>query len=95
MGTYPYSLWAYDNADPDVIYAVVKAMDEGFDIYKGMHKAMPAWTIKGAVSNPSPVPYHDGAIRYFKEAGVWTPEMDQWQAKQLKAFEARKAAAKK
>ncbi|MBU2548207.1 MAG: TAXI family TRAP transporter solute-binding subunit [Proteobacteria bacterium] len=94
MGTYPYSLWSYESASPDVIYAVVKAMDEGFDIYKGMHKAMPAWNLKGAVSNPSPVPYHEGAIRYYKEKGVWTPEMDKWQAEQLKAFEARKAAAK-
>jgi len=92
---YPYSLWAYDHADPEVVYAVVKSMHQGFDIYKGMHKVMPAWNIKQAVTNPSPVPYHDGAIRYFKEAGVWTAEMDQWQAKQLKDFEARRAAAKK
>ena len=35
-----------------------------------------------------------GAIRYFKEAGVWTPEMDKWQAEQLKAFEARVAKFK-
>jgi TRAP transporter TAXI family solute receptor len=92
---YPYSLWAYDHTDPDIVYAVVKAMHEGFDIYKGMHKAMPAWNIKGAVKSPSPVPYHDGAIRYFKEAGVWTAEMDKWQADQLKKLKARMAAFKK
>jgi len=92
---YPYSLWAYDRTDPDIVYAVVKAMHEGFDIYKGMHKAMPAWNIKQAVKSPSPVPYHKGAIRYFKEAGVWTAEMDKWQAKQLKDLAARRAAFKK
>ncbi|MBW2410517.1 MAG: TAXI family TRAP transporter solute-binding subunit [Deltaproteobacteria bacterium] len=91
---YPYSLWAYATVDPDVIYAVVKAMHEGFDIYKGMHRAMPAWNVKGAVRDPSPVPYHDGAIRYFKEVGVWTAEMDQWQAEQLKSFEERVAKFK-
>lgn len=94
-GGYPYSLWSYDHTDPDIIYAVVKAMHEGFDIYKGMHKAMAAWNIKQAVKDPSPVPYHEGAIRYFKEAGVWTPEMDKWQAKQLEAFAARLAAFEK
>jgi TRAP transporter TAXI family solute receptor len=92
---YPYTLWAYDHADADMIYAVVKAMHEGFDIYKGMHKAMPAWNINQAVKDPSPVPYHEGAIKYFKEVGVWTADMDQWQAKQLKDFNARSAAFKK
>jgi TRAP transporter TAXI family solute receptor len=104
VGGYPYSIWSYATVDDDIIYAtvdddiiyaVVKAMHEGFDIYKGMHRVMPAFNIKGAVQNPSPVPYHDGAIRYFKEVGVWTPEMDRWQAKQLKAFEARAAAFRK
>ena len=94
VGGYPYSIWSYATVDDDIIYAVVKAMHQGFDIYKGMHKVMPAFNIKGAVENPSPVPYHDGAIRYFKEAGVWTAEMDQWQADQLKAFEARVASFK-
>ena len=88
---YPYSIWSYATVDPDVVYAVVKAMHEGFDIYKDMHKVMPAFNIKGAVENPSPVPYHEGAIRYFKEVGVWTAEMDQWQADQLKKFEERRA----
>jgi TRAP transporter TAXI family solute receptor len=95
FGGYPYSLWAYEHVDPDIIYEVVKAMHEGFDIYKGMHRAMPAWNIKQAVKDPSPVPYHAGAIRFFKEAGVWSAEMDEWQAKQMKDFRARAAAFKK
>jgi len=93
-GGYPYSLWAYAHADADMIYAVVKSVDQGFDIYKDMHKAMPAWNIKQAVKGRSPVPYHEGAIRYFKEAGVWTSEMDKWQAEQMKTFAARQAAFK-
>jgi hypothetical protein len=95
IGQYPYSLWAYQHVDPDVIYAVVKAMHEGYEIYKGMHKALALWTVQQAVKDPSPVPYHEGAIRYFKEIGVWTPQMDEWQKKQLKAFEERLAAFKK
>lgn len=95
VGGYPYSLWSYATVDPDLVYAVVKALDKGFDIYKGMHRAMKAFNIKGAVKSPSPVPYHEGAIRYFKEAGVWSPEMDKWQARQLKAFEERLAKFRK
>lgn len=92
MAGYPYTIWAYDSVSPKVIYEVVKAMHKGFDIYKDMHKAMPAWNIKGAVTDPSPVPYHEGAIQYFKEAGVWSPEMDKWQAEQLEAFKKRVAS---
>lgn len=95
VGGYPYSIWSYAGVEADVVYAVVKAMHEGFDIYKGMHRAMPAFNINGAVKDPSPVPYHEGAIRYFKEAGVWTPEMDKWQAEQLKSFDKRVAEFKK
>jgi hypothetical protein len=95
LGSYPYSIWAYDHIDDDIIYNVVKAIDKGYDIFKDMHKALPAFKLKAAVDSPSPVPYHDGAIRYFKEAGVWTAELDKWQAQQLKAFEERKAKFKK
>ena len=86
-----YNLWAYEHADPEMIYAVVKALHQGHDIFKGMHKVMPGWNIKQATSDPSPVPYHEGAIRYFKEAGVWAPEMDKWQTEQLKSFHKRRA----
>jgi len=95
IGQYPYSLWAYDHVDPDLIYAVVKALHEGYEIYKGMHRALALWTLEQAVKDPSPVPYHEGAVRYFKEVGVWTPNMDRWQHEQLKAFEARVTAFKK
>jgi TRAP transporter TAXI family solute receptor len=86
---HPYSLWAYDHVDDAIIYEVVKALHKGFAIYKDMHHAMPHWNIHQAVTNPSHVPYHNGAIRYFKEAGVWTSAMDEWQANQVKLFNAR------
>lgn len=95
VGGYPYSLWSYASVDPELVYAVVKALDKGFDIFKGMHKAMVYWTIQGAVKSPSPVPYHEGAIRYFKEVGVWTPAMDTWQKEQLQKFQERLRAFKK
>jgi TRAP transporter TAXI family solute receptor len=94
IATYPYSLWTWDHIDADVIYHIVKSLDQGYDIFKGMHPFLKYWTVEGAVQNPSPVPYHEGAIRYFKEAGVWTSAMDQWQEQQLKDFKARQAAFK-
>jgi TRAP transporter TAXI family solute receptor len=95
IAQFPYSLWAYDHTDPNIVYTVVKAMDEGYGVFKKMHKLLPKWTLKQAVTDPSPVPYHEGAIRYFKEKGVWTAEMDKWQSKQMENFQARAKAFKK
>jgi len=92
MYTYPYGLWCWDNASEDVIYHIVKAMHKGYDSFKDMHSILKSWTIEQAVKNPTPVPYHEGAIRYFKEAGVWTADMDKWQQEQLDAFNKRQAA---
>ena len=69
-------------------------MGQGYGIYSKMHKALPQWTLKQAVSDPSPLPYHPGAVKYFREAGVWSTAMDKWQAQQIKDFQARLAAWK-
>lgn len=89
MGSFPYSLYAYDKANPEAIYAFVKAMHKGFDIYSKMHKVLPRWNIKQATSDPSPIPYHSGSVKYFKEAGFWTAELAKWQTQQLNSFQKR------
>lgn len=69
---YPYPvLMTYADQDPKLAKAVVTAMVDTFDMYKdaapgnvgwGMDRQKLDWVI----------PYHDGAIAYFKEKGVWT-----------------------
>jgi TRAP transporter TAXI family solute receptor len=95
LAAFPYTICAYDHLDADVAYAFAKSMHQGYEMYKGMHKQLPKWTIQQAVSGATPIPYHEGAIRYFKEAGVWTEEMEKWQAAQLQKFEDRVAKWKK
>ena len=67
-------LMTYDNADEDLVYNMTKAMVELFPDYA----ASDVPGIKGwAVENQDftwVAPYHEGAIRYFKEIGVWTDE---------------------
>ncbi|MEA3543649.1 MAG: TAXI family TRAP transporter solute-binding subunit [Thermodesulfobacteriota bacterium] len=54
----------------DVIYNVVKAVFENFDDFKKLHPAfnhlVPAEMIKDGLS----APLHDGAAKYYKEAGM-------------------------
>ena len=57
---------------------MAKAMDETFDIYKSAHKVMPLWILKKSGKPPADAPFHEGAIRYLKEKGVWTAEAQAW-----------------
>jgi TRAP transporter TAXI family solute receptor len=56
-------------ADPEVIYQVVKAVFDNFDRFKKLHPAFenldPALMIKNNLS----APLHEGAVRYYKERG--------------------------
>ncbi len=71
---YPYPiLIAYDEQDPDLVYAMTKAMIELFPAYKDASPGINGWALDRQVFDWA-VPYHEGAIRYFKEAGVWTDE---------------------
>lgn len=50
-------------------YNITKALFENFGKIAGVHKAMNSLTTK-VMSSKSVVPYHDGALRYLKEAGL-------------------------
>jgi len=73
------------NADlaAEVGYKITKAVLGHPEEFAKYHPSARQWTVKQSLSNPS-VPYHDGAIRYYKEIGAWTAEMDAVQAKLLK-----------
>lgn len=43
-----------------------------------------AWRRERMVSQKATIPYHPGAIRFFKESGAWSKEMEDLQAKLLK-----------
>ncbi len=72
MSSYAYPIFmTYPDRSADLIYAVTKAMIDTYDDYKtgapgaeGMALSLQNFTWV--------VPYHDGAIRAFKEKGVWT-----------------------
>ncbi|WP_319530175.1 TAXI family TRAP transporter solute-binding subunit [uncultured Cohaesibacter sp.] len=78
----------------DEVYAFIKALDETYDIYKNGTAAMPRWSIDRSGKPAIDVPFHEGAIRYLKEKGIWTDKDDAWNQKRTARMDALVAAWK-
>ena len=57
------------NVSEDIVYAITKEVFESLDALRGLHPALQVLTKENILQGNS-VPYHDGAIRYFREAGI-------------------------
>ncbi len=72
---YSFGLSTYIVSRPDIsneiIYKVVKALDENTKEFATYHKAARLYTGKRTLAGFK-LPLHDGAIRYFKDKGKWT-----------------------
>jgi TRAP transporter TAXI family solute receptor len=91
--SYRYPLLAVrSDMTPDEAYAFVKAMDETYDLYKDATAVMPRWNLTESGPPPADAPYHEGAIRYLKEKGIWTAEHDKWNNARLARLNALLAA---
>jgi TRAP transporter TAXI family solute receptor len=88
--TYPYPvLMSYATQQADLVYNMTKAMVQLFDKYKDAAPGNAGWDAKRQ-NFAWAIPYHDGAIRYWKEAGMWKPEH---QAHNDRLIERQKALA--
>ena len=72
--TYPYPvLMSMKSTDTELVYNMTKAMVELYDDYKTGAPGNSGWDIKRQIFAWA-IPMHDGAIRYFKERGLWNAE---------------------
>ncbi len=55
----------------EVAYKVTKALLDNTKEFATYHRAARLWTLKRTMRNVA-LPFHPGAIQYFKEKGVWT-----------------------
>lgn len=58
------------NVPEDVIYNVVKAVFENFDDFKKLHPAFGVLKKEQMIKDGLSAPLHDGAAKYYKEAGL-------------------------
>ncbi len=72
--SYPYPiLMTFVNQDAGLVYNMTNAMVAAFPEYKDAAPGNSGWA-KDRQELPWKIPYHDGAIKYWKEAGLWKPE---------------------
>jgi TRAP transporter TAXI family solute receptor len=83
LPNYPYPIFmAYDSQPADVVYGIAKSMIVDYPAYKD--GAPGAAGLELSRQNLSWVlPYHEGAVRAFREAGVWKPENEAHQQRAL------------
>jgi TRAP transporter TAXI family solute receptor len=68
----PNVLVCNTKADPDLIYKILKAMFDHKADLVAVHSQAKEFTLQSAVIK-TVVPYHPGAVKYFKEKGVKMP----------------------
>ncbi len=56
--------------DADMVYHLVKAVFENFDTFKKFHPAFAGLQKEQMIKDSLSAPLHDGAARYYKEAGL-------------------------
>jgi TRAP transporter TAXI family solute receptor len=58
------------NTPPDTVYQVVKAVFVNFDSFRKLHPAFANLKKEEMVKDGLSAPLHDGAAKYYKEAGL-------------------------
>ncbi len=92
LANYPYPLLvANASKGTEEVYAIVKAMVDHFDDYKDAASGANGWNLD-AQNMSWAMPYHDGAIKYWKEIGKWTAEAQANQDKLVERQRVIKAA---
>jgi hypothetical protein len=82
------------DADADFVYNMAKWMHRSYDAYKNTHPLaarMSLQLFRGYLDR-TPVPVHEGTVRYLREIGQWSDADDVWNAKAIKQMDAWIAA---
>jgi TRAP transporter TAXI family solute receptor len=85
----PFTASTYQDMDEELIYQITKFFGEAYDLYKDKHARNVGRRIEDmpATIEASCIPFHPGAVRYFKEVGIWTDEYEKWNNERTSWFD--------
>jgi TRAP transporter TAXI family solute receptor len=80
------NLVTHKNLSDEAAYRIIKTLWDNYDDYKGAHPWARLWTHKKMTANlvHAVAPFHAGAVRFYKEQGVWGEKAAQQQQKLLR-----------
>lgn len=84
LWTYPILCVTSVHLPDEVAYELLRVWTMYYKEAWPLHPAMAGWEPKDMVLRTIPVPYHKGAIRFYKEKGLWDAAMDRIQEQLLK-----------
>jgi TRAP transporter TAXI family solute receptor len=61
---------ASSDLEPDTVYTLVKTLFENLESFRAVHPALTGLDPKSMATDGLSAPIHDGAMRYFQEAGL-------------------------
>ena len=70
IGTRAVLVSSSDQPD-EVVYAMVKAVAENFAVFRQLHPTLSTLEIREMVPGASVIPIHPGALKYYREAGLF------------------------
>ncbi|MCI8840604.1 MAG: TAXI family TRAP transporter solute-binding subunit [Oscillospiraceae bacterium] len=84
LTSYPIQMGVSAKLSENDVYTIMKAIYENYEQLADVHAWGADWTPENYVVENFQVPYHDGAVKFYKEAGLWTDAAEATQAALLK-----------
>ena len=81
----PMQVAASTNLSEEVAYTLVKTWWNNHEKWQNIHPILKLWTQKSFLIKDITIPYHAGAVKFYKEIGIWDADMDQIQARLLQS----------
>jgi len=84
---YPLQVVSSAHLTDDTVYVLLETLWAHYKELQPIHAWLQTWTPE-QMFDPNPtVPYHPGAVKFFKDKGLWTDEVDKIQEELLKLAE--------
>ena len=86
LGTY-MGVVATADLPESFIYSLFKmCFEEHHDEYLAIGRGIDIYNVEGTIGTGATVPLHAGVVKYLKEKGLWTDELEATQQKLLEEF---------
>ena len=76
LTSYPIQMGVSAQLSEDDVYTIMKAIYDNYAELKDVHAWGAQWIPENFVQKDFKVPYHDGAVKLYKEVGLWTEEAE-------------------